>query len=213
MDLLSGVPGRKVIVILSDGLDNSSTQSSSTILGGIEQAEVSVYPIGLGDPSIGTEAMAGIDESTLKSIAERSHGVYTYAPDPTGLQALYEQISFRLHNEYRLTYTSPNALHDGVRRGLEVKIAQTGGVQTNYNPGGVIPETATALEWPVFGGLVVALLALVALPDVIKSIGGAAQGKRLFKRSRVKLTGQDKNTGKKAAPRTSRVKVNSSKSG
>ena len=208
--LLNGVQGRKVIILLSDGLDNRSKQSVATVVGGLEPAETSVYTIGLGDPAKGTSSMAGIDEGALKDIAAKSRGAYSYAPDPSGLQKLYQQISTRVQNEYRLTYISPSTLRDGVRRGLEVQVAQASAVKGSYNPGGVIPETAQALGWPVFGGLLLGLVALLALPDILRGVGGAAGGKRLFKKkSRVKLTGGDaaQPAAPKPKPAASRVRL------
>jgi VWFA-related protein len=219
---LSGVQGRKVILILSDGLDNRSQQTADTILGGLEQAETSVYAIGLGDPAIGTSSMAGINEESLRNIAERSHGSYTFAPDPSQLEAMYQQISTRLQNEYRLTYTTPSALRDGVYRGLAVQIASAAPVQANYNPGGLIPETAQALEWPIFAALIVGLVALLALPDLIRGAGGAMKGGPFKKKSRVRITSGSSQTstnpkasamsaaeamGKKGPTAPSRVRV------
>ena len=184
--VLSGAQGRRVIVLLSDGLDNRSQQTLDTITGGLDQTEISVYTVGLGDPNQGVE-MSGIDETSLRTIADRSRGGYTFAPDPSQLQQVYQQISTRLQNEYRLTYTSPSALRDGVRRGLEVRLSAAA-VQVNYNPGGLIPETATALDWPAFAAIALGLVALLALPDAIRGLGSMSAIKSPFKKkSRVKL--------------------------
>lgn len=206
-DMLKGIQGRRAIIILSDGLDNSSKATADSVLGGMQSAETSVYAIGLGDPSQGN-SKAGIDEAALKNIAEKSRGSYAYAPNPADLEALYSGLSNQLQNEYQLTYTSGLTLRDGVNRALEVSIAQGGSVGTKYNPGGVIPETSGSLSWLVFGGLLVVLVALLAVPDVLRGGGGLAKSLAPKKKSRVKLGGTGSQSassapkvpGKKVAP-------------
>lgn len=197
---LGQVQGRRVVIVLSDGLDNRSTETSDTILGSIEGAELSIYTIGLGDPSAGTGSTSGIDEEALRAIAEKTNGEYKYTPSPDELTALYQQISLRLQNEYRLTYTSPNTLRDGFERGLQVRVSESASAQTGYNPGGVIPETAKALSWPAFGLILLGLVVLLIVPMVIGRLGGACGSTPAKKkRSRVKLTGDTTAAGKPPA--------------
>jgi Ca-activated chloride channel homolog len=213
VSLLNGVSGRRAIIVLSDGLDNMSQQTADDIIGSIAGAEVSVYAIGLGDPTAAPGSTSGIDEAALRAIAEQSHGEYIYQPDPEGLSALYEKLSYQLQNEYRLSYTSPNSLYDGVERGIEVRVAETSGVQTGYNPGGVIPETAQALGWPIFAGLLLGLVALLVAPGLIRraTSGSGDGGSRPRRRgkSRVKLTTPDSTTprGKTVTPDSGRVRL------
>lgn len=198
---LGEVQGRRVVIVLSDGLDNRSRETADTILGSIQGAELSIYAIGLGDPSAGTGSTSGIDEGALRAIAEKTNGAYAYAPGPEDLTTLYQQISYRLQNEYRLTYVSPNTLRDGFERGLEVRVSESVSAQTGYNPGGVIPETARTLSWPVFGGIVLGLVVLLILPMLFGRLGGGAGGSKPAKKkaSRVKLTGDTTAAGQPPA--------------
>lgn len=199
---LGQVQGRRVVIVLSDGLDNRSKETADTILGSIQGAELSIYAIGLGDPSVGTGSNSGINEDALRAMAEKTNGEYKFTPSPEELTALYQQISLRLQNEYRLTYTSPNTLRDGFERGLEVRVSQSASAQTGYNPGGVIPETKNVLSWPIFGGILLGLVALIVLPLLFGRFrGGGAGGDKPARKksSRVKLTGGTTEAGKPAA--------------
>lgn len=210
IEMLGNIEGRRAIIILSDGLDNRSQRTADDILDGIEQAEISIYAIGLGDPSLGTASTAGIDEAALRAIADRSRGMYTYQPDPEGLSGLYQQLSRRLQNEYRLTYVSPNTLHDGVERAVEVQVAEASGVQTGYNPGGVIPETAQALGWPLFGAAMAGLIVLLIVPGLLRRVSGVGKiGARQRRKGRVKLTDSKTDTGHAGKPQAkgSRVRL------
>jgi len=197
---LGQVQGRRVVIVLSDGLDNRSQETADTILGSIEGAELSIYAIGLGDPAAGITSTSGINEDALRAMAEKTNGKYEYTPSPEKLTELYQQISLQLQNEYRLTYVSPNALRDGFERGLEVRVSESVSAPTGYNPGGVIPETARVLSWPVFGGLLLGLVVLLVLPMLFGRLGGTGGPKPAKKKSsRVKLTGDTTTAGKPPA--------------
>ncbi len=191
--LLSNAQGRKAIILLTDGLDNSSKSTLKDVTTKAQTTELSVYTIGLGDPSLGNSE-AGINEAALKSIADQTNGTYTYAPDPKNLSALYAQLSHQLQSEYHLTYVSANTLHNGVGRNIQVQVAGAGNVQASYNPGGVIPETAPAATWPLFIILLLVLLFLLVLPTLLRNAGArrattGPAGSPSSGRPRVKLTG------------------------
>jgi VWFA-related protein len=203
-EVVKGVDGRRAIILLSDGLDNRSQRQIDEVLAALGAGEVSVYTIGLGDPSAGLGSTSGIDEAALQRIANETRGAYAYTPNPDDLTALYEGISLRLQNEYRLTYITTNALYDGVNRGIEVQIASagTGAVAARYNPGGVIPETATPLPWRIFGGVLLALVALILAPEVVRRLG---QRRPRPRRVRLKDTGSVPRPS--SGPGRSRVRV------
>ncbi len=198
--MLNGVEGRKAIILLSDGLDNRSQQQFQDIVDDLSSAEISVYTIGLGDPAlIGTNA--GIDEARLREIAEQSRGQYLHAPDPDDLGPLYQQISSRLQNEYRITYTTSSPLRNGVARGIEVRIGETTAAGAGYNPGGLVPETAETLSWPVFGVLMVVLGLLLFVPEVLRRTRRSPGAARPAK-GRIRLT--DPGMGKQVDPMASK---------
>lgn len=207
INLLQNVEGRKAIILLSDGLDNSSRQSLDSVMGMVNNSEVSIYTIGLGDPNAGLGSTSAVNEPALQAIADQSRGQYIYSPGPEGLQELYQQISMRLQNEYRITYTTPNTLRNGVNRGVQVQVAPnagpvlgeaTSGAEFGYNPGGLIPETADTLSMPVFGGLMLLLVLLLIAPDLLRMF--RRRGAAAAKPSRVKLS-------KPAAPAAPMKKV------
>jgi VWFA-related protein len=129
INMLSGVQGRRAIIMLSDGIDNASQQSSGAVLNSSQSAELTIYSIGLGDPSQGAFSKGGSDENALRAISDGSHGSYSYTPDPQSLSQLYQQLSHELQNEYHLTYVTNNSLRDGVERNIAVQVAGAGGVQ------------------------------------------------------------------------------------
>ncbi len=184
-ELLSGVSGRKTIILLSDGLDNRSRHTVDDVIKSIGPAGLSISTIGLGDPKEPGNNY-GLDEPALRSLAQQAGGAYSFSTDPAALASIYQQYGRALQSEYTFTYLSPSTLRDGVNRGLTVSL--NGGAATTtsiYNPGGVLPEVANQ-SWPLFGGILLGLLVLLALPCVIGSNSKVFSGFR--KKGRVKLT-------------------------
>ena len=162
-EILRDVQGRKAIIAVTDGLDNSSSRNEDDVVNAIGPSGLSISTIGLGDPS--TSEQPGLDEAGLRSLAQRSGGGYSFAGDAASLSALFQMYGRELQSEYALTYTSPSTIRDGVNRNLTVSLGGAGvTVDSKYNPGGVLPEVPNQ-SWVLFGGLLIGLLALLVIPD------------------------------------------------
>jgi VWFA-related protein len=186
---LESVEGRKAVIVLSDGLDNQSSSNEEAIVNAVGPSGLTISAIGFGDPTLGGQE--GIDEAGLKSLTSRTGGQYAYATDAATLSALYQQYGQAFQSEYAITYVSPSTLRDGVNRGLTVSLAASGATtEGQYNPGGVLPEVS-GRSWMLFGGILVVLLVLLAVPLLLGGLGGVG---KLFggigggKKGKVKLT-------------------------
>jgi len=76
VETLESVPGRKAIIVLTDGMDNRSTHKVDEVIQQIGPSGLSISTIGLGEPSQGKASLAGLDEPALKSLAERAGGAF-----------------------------------------------------------------------------------------------------------------------------------------
>lgn len=116
---LLDVPGRKVMVILSDGADLSSDTSFEDALKMAYRAETAIYAIST------TRFGAQIDhegDNALKQLAE-STGGRAYFPYAVGrLNEAFRAINEELRNQYNLAYVSSNKVHDGKFRKIRVKL-------------------------------------------------------------------------------------------
>jgi len=190
--LLESVPGRKAIIVLTDGMDNSSTATLEATIAQIGESGLSISAIGLGDSSkIGT--FAGLNEARLESLAGQAGGVYSRTADAAELRRIYERLGRALHSEYVITYSTAMTLRDGVNRTLDVRLASSAASASRaYNPGGVVPEVAQPASWPLFGLVLAGLAALLLLPDLFRLGVGAARNlpvraRRTTSRGRVRL--------------------------
>lgn len=196
--ILKDIPGRKAIIVLTDGLDNRSKTTPDQVIQGIGPAGVSISTIGLGDPQK-TGVNSGLDENSLRAFSSRAGGIYSYANDPDTLKNLYQLYGRALQSEYRIVYTSPSGLRDGANRALSVSLAGLNGAaasraQVNYNPGGVLPEVTQSMSWPIFAGLLAGLMLLLFIPLTAGS---------LLKRQ----AGPAAATASKASPKKANIKL------
>lgn len=99
---LQNVPKKgRVIVLLTDGVNNSGVLAPQKAAELAKQDGIKVYTIGLsaegansGDSLfLGLMQRADLDEEALKSIASLTGGLYFRATDPRSLQAIYQTIN------------------------------------------------------------------------------------------------------------------------
>lgn len=170
VDALKDRPGRRVLLLLTDGRDcrdpgrcpstEGSRNSLDTAIDYAQQHNQAVYVVGLGRRNGNEED--GINEAALQRIASETGGEYFYTPRADELAALYKRLAGSLHQEYILTYTSPRPFYDGTRRDIQVQVAaQT--VTGAYTERHMInvqshPLVGVALLLPLLALLVVPLL-------------------------------------------------------
>ena len=170
---LEGISGRKSIIVLTDGMDNQSSTSADDVINGISESGLTISAIGFGD--ITANGQEGLDETGLRSLAERAGGQYAFATDAQTLSALYQQYGQSLQSEYAITYISPSTLRDGINRGLTVSVTEIGvAAEGAYNPGGVLPEVPTR-SWTLLGVIPATILLLLAAPSLVGLVGQTAQ--------------------------------------
>lgn len=194
IQILNPLPGRKAIILLTDGMDNQSQATVEEALASIGFGGLSISTVGFGEPPAEDEEVdvyAGIDEAILSDIANQAGGIYGYADDQTKLASLYDLIRRSLQSEVVISYFTPLSLRDGVRRALTVTltdrfIGEGGRSKTNFNPGGLVPEVAEPASWLIFGIILAGLIVLLMIPLVIQIFRGE-KDTRKKKKIRIKL--------------------------
>lgn len=120
-DQLRGEVGRKVIVVISDGVDTGSKMSRGKAIEAAHKADAVIYSIYYADPMY--RAMTGSGEGDLKRMAEETGGrVFTVSRN-LPLDAVFREIDEDMRSQYAIGYTPSNSNKDGAFRKLEVRTA------------------------------------------------------------------------------------------
>ena len=77
-----------------------------------------VYSVGIGD-----DYMQGVNQNTLRQIADRTGGRAFFPRDETDLQRAFDQIQNELRSQYLIAYEPSNSKKDGSYRRIEIQVA------------------------------------------------------------------------------------------
>jgi len=170
IEKLRAIEGRKAVVALTDGMDNRSHVSMNNVIQFAQENSTPLYIVGLGTPSARDEA--GIDQTSLKRMANQTGGRDFYSPSAAELENLYKLIMTQIQNEYQITYTSPRPQKDGTRRRVTATVTHNNvenSAESSYLVPGVIGSGFGA-QWWVFLPLLLLLIFLLFLPTIIKKL-------------------------------------------
>jgi VWFA-related protein len=113
------VPGRKAMLVISDGIDIGSRQTMPGAIRAVQAANTIVYGICYRNAKI-----SGC--SYLQSLAEPTGGRMFPVTADTPLSAIFETIQEELRSQYSLGYVSTNTARDGSYRKLQVEVRPRG---------------------------------------------------------------------------------------
>jgi VWFA-related protein len=136
--------GRKAILIISDGGDNSSRFTESEVRNWVREGDVQLYAIGIFEP-LGSrgrtpEEMGG--PGLLSDLAEQTGGRHFAVENLADLPDVAAKIGLELRNQYVIGYSPKNAAKDGKYRKVEVKLVKVKELpplRARYRPGYVAP--------------------------------------------------------------------------
>jgi VWFA-related protein len=115
---LADISGRKVMVIISDGLDNGSLNHSQDAIAAVQSANAIVYGICY------QSGFSGCD--FLKELAGPTGGRMFQAGKKTPLADIFHTIEDELRSQYALGYVPEDRAHDGAFRKLQVRTLRRG---------------------------------------------------------------------------------------
>src|SRR5262249_34351467 len=117
--------GRKAILIISDGGDNSSRYTESEVRNAVREADVQIYSIGIFEPGMGRTPEEVAGPSLLGDLSESTGGKNFSVENLGNLPDIAAKIGMELRNEYMLGYRPKNDARDGKYRKVEVKLVPT----------------------------------------------------------------------------------------
>jgi Ca-activated chloride channel family protein len=127
-------PGRKVLVIFTDGDDTTSQVRPQEVQRMVRSSDTVIYPVAfLGDQKTNSvEALRA--RSFLSSLAELSGGRVFQPTASRELAGIYQSILDELGTQYVLGYVSDNPKRDGKFRKITVELKRPG-LKLRHRPG------------------------------------------------------------------------------
>jgi VWFA-related protein len=120
LDRIKDQPGRKAVVVFSDGADTTSTSTDDSVIEHARAVEATVYCIGFDGRGPG-----GSPRGFLRKVASETGG-QLFTPAKVGdLIKVFNEIASELKNHYLLAYT-PKRTADGSWRQITLKVNRPG---------------------------------------------------------------------------------------
>jgi VWFA-related protein len=123
---LKSEAGRKVIVVITDGVDVGSRKTREQAIHEAQLADTVVYSVYYTDPGAyggGGFAFGGGGEGDLKKMSDETGGRVLKVDRKNTLDDLFREIQEEMRSQYAIAYSPSNSKKDGTYRKLEFKMA------------------------------------------------------------------------------------------
>jgi VWFA-related protein len=118
--------GRKVIVVITDGVDQGSRMTRNQAIEAAQKADAVIYSIEYYDASAYGRFMSfggSGGEGELRRMSDETGG-HVFKVDRThSLDQVFRELQEEMRSQYSIGYTPTNGLKDGSYRHLDVKLA------------------------------------------------------------------------------------------
>ena len=124
---LRNVPGRRVIVVITDGDDTFSRADLNDAIDIAQRTETTIFGISTKAGFLGT--VPGVEAGTVKDkgdklltqLCEDTGGQVFFTGDMLALERAFKKISDELRSQYIITYKPADQNYDGRNRKIEVR--------------------------------------------------------------------------------------------
>lgn len=126
---LRSAPGRRVIVVITDGDDTFSRAELKDAIDIAQRTETTVFAISTKGGFLGS--VPGVEAGTVKDagdkyltqLCEQTGGAAFFTGDMLALEKSFAKISEELRSQYIITYRPTNQNYDGKERKVEVRFS------------------------------------------------------------------------------------------
>jgi Ca-activated chloride channel homolog len=129
--LVKQAPGRRAVVVLTDGRDENnpgtapgSTRTWEDVTRALKETDVTVFTVGLGTK---------IDPDRLKVLAAATGGQAYFPTEVSELAAQFARVTENLRHRYVISFTATNGKRDGSWRNVEIRAKNPGMVVSSRN--------------------------------------------------------------------------------
>jgi Ca-activated chloride channel homolog len=126
---MRSVPGRRVLLVVTDGEDTYSRANIRDAIDIAQRTETTIFAIStkagfLGTvPGVEAGQVADKKDKDLQTLAEETGGTAFFTGDMLSLERSFTKISKELRAQYLVTYNPTNKSYDGSFRKIDVKLS------------------------------------------------------------------------------------------
>jgi VWFA-related protein len=126
---MRSVPGRRVLLVVSDGEDTYSRANIRDAIDIAQRTETTIFAISTKAgflatvPGVEAGQVADKKDKDLQTLAEETGGAAFFTGDMLSLERSFTRISKELRAQYLVTYNPTNKSYDGTFRKIEVKLS------------------------------------------------------------------------------------------
>ena len=140
---------KKVLVVVTDGNDNSSLITLESLVKASQQAEVLIYSVGLlaeEEPRSAREA-----RRALNALADSTGASAFFPKELSEVDRIAHQVAHDIRNQYTIEYTPTNTNMDGQFRAIKIAVNAPGKPAVRTRPGywatdNTVPKGAQTLK-------------------------------------------------------------------
>lgn len=114
-----GTRERRVLLVITDGIDNASVATRDQIEKQAEQRDTVIFAVGL----FGDEGRVKHGRHELDQLADRTGGIAYYPAGIEQMGAVALEIARQIRNQYTIAYAPSNQALDGTYRAIRVTVA------------------------------------------------------------------------------------------
>jgi Ca-activated chloride channel homolog len=130
---MRSVPGRRVLLIVTDGEDTYSRANIRDAIDIAQRTETTIFAISTKAgflatvPGVEAGQVADKKDKDLLTLAEETGGAAFFTGDMLSLERSFTRISKELRAQYLVTYNPTNKRYDGTFRKIDVKLSERSG--------------------------------------------------------------------------------------
>lgn len=130
---MRSVPGRRVLLLVTDGEDTYSRATIRDAIDIAQRTETTIFSISTKAgflatvPGVEAGQIADKNDRDLQTLAEETGGIAFFTGDMLSLERSFTKISKELRAQYLVTYNPTNKSYDGSFRKIDVKLAERRG--------------------------------------------------------------------------------------
>ena len=130
---MRSAPGRRVLVLVTDGGDTYSRANQRDAIDIAQRTETTIFTISTKAgflstvPGVEAGTVANSGDRVLQNLAEETGGISFFTGDMIALERSFTRIAKELRAQYLVTYNPANKVYDGNFRKIDVRLAERKG--------------------------------------------------------------------------------------